>query len=165
MPLILSFLLFAGCSVAGAAEVQGKVTRHGVFEVSGREETVNSPETTTGVTGILADAPLLVASTNRIPAKIGVNFGLWCEIANVPVANHEVELTVVVTHPAITRPDGTIWKGFTTVEKASARNGQVVSWTLYRLEYAYELVTGEWEFEIQFKGETVCKQTFTTFKP
>lgn len=144
--------------------MQGKVTSCGLFRFSGKEEIIQSPQTPSGITRVPAGTPILIASTNRIPAKIGVRFGFQYELINVPVPDGVVEITKIARHPAITKPDGTISKGFTFVEKQFLTGGRAVGWTGYGLDHDYELATGDWEFEMLFAGQTVCKQEFTVFK-
>lgn len=135
-----------------------------MFIVSGKEEIIQSPETPSGITRVPAGAPIFISVTNRIPAKIGVRFGFVYEIANVAAPDGAVEITKIAKHPAITKPDGTTSKGFTFVEKQFVTGGKVVGWTGYGFDHDYELATGDWEFEMQFGGQTVCKQKFTVFK-
>jgi hypothetical protein len=144
--------------------MQGKVTSYGLYRVSGKEEVIHSPETPSGITRIPAGTPILIVSTNRVPAKIGVIFGFQYEITNVPASNGVVEITKIVGHPVITKPDGTTSNGFTFIEKQFVNDGKVVGWTGYELDHDYELATGDWEFEMQFGGRAVCKQKFTVFK-
>jgi hypothetical protein len=154
------FLLFC-CSFARAADMKGKVVSYGIFTVSGKEEIVRSPETPSGVTRIPAGNPLLTAATNRIPAKLGVRFGMWYQVDNVVAADGEIEVTKIARHPTITKPDGTTSKGFTFIEKARIKDGGVLGWTGYGFDQPYELVPGRWEFEMAIKGKTVCKHEFT----
>jgi len=159
--LIVSFVLLALCfSSARAADMKGKVVSYGIFTVSGKEETVKSPETPSGVTRIPAGTPMLTVATNRIPAKLGVRFGMWYQITNVAAADGEIEVTKIARHPAITKPDGTTSKGFTFVEKQWVKDGSVFGWTGYGFDHPYELAPGRWEFEMAVKGNTVC----TVFK-
>ena len=144
--------------------MQGKVTNYGLLRFSDREEIIRTPETPSGITRVTAGTPIFVVTTNQIPAKIGVRFGFKYEIANVPAPDGVVEITKIVKHPVITKPDGTTAKGFTFVEKQPVTGGRVVAWTGYGLDHDYELVTGDWEFEMQFAGQTVCKQKFTVYK-
>jgi hypothetical protein len=162
--LLIPILMVACCSLASAPTVQGKVTSYGLLKLSGKEEIVKSPETTSGFTRIPANTPFIVTSTNRVPANIGVRFGFWYEIDNVPGPDGEVELTKIVRHPVITKPDGTTSTGFTFIEKQDVKGGRVVAITGYGLDHDYELVAGDWEFEMQYGGVTVCKQKFTVFK-
>jgi len=165
---LLLTLMFAWCVVAESADVRGRVISYGLFKIPAKGESVKAPKTPTGETQVIENVPqnkpVLISSTNRIPAKIGIQFGMWYEIANVPVANGEVEVTAVVKHPTITKPDGESSIGFTVVENVSVKDQRIVSWSGYGFEYDYELAAGEWEFEIQFKGTTICKQKFTVFK-
>jgi hypothetical protein len=162
--ILLLFLLSACLSGASASEIKGKITSYGIFKISGKEEIVKSPETTSGITRIPAGTPTLTTSTDRIPAKIGVRFGMWYEISNLPISDGEVELTKIARHPVVTKPDGSISTGFTFIEKLQVKDGRVIGWTGYGFDHDYELVAGDWEFEMQFKGKTVCKQKFTVFK-
>jgi Domain of unknown function (DUF3859) len=165
LKLIVSFVLFATCcSFVRAADMKGKIVSYGIFTVSSKEEFVTSPETPSGVTRIPLGTPILTTATNRIPARMGVRFGMWYEITNVPVADGDVEVTKIAKHPTITTPDGTTSKGFTFVEQQSVKDGRVIGWTGYGFDHAYELAPGRWEFEMTIKGKTVCKQEFTVFK-
>jgi Domain of unknown function (DUF3859) len=157
------FLLFC-CLFARAADMKGKVVSYGIFTVSGKDEIVRSPETPSGVTRIPAGNPLLTAATNRIPAKIGVRFGMWYQVGNVVAPDGEIEVTKIARHPTITKPDGTTSQGFTFIEKARIEDGSVLGWTGYGFDHPYELVPGRWEFEMAIKGKTVCKHEFTVFK-
>lgn len=158
------FLMFAFCTLASTPGTQGKITDFGIFRFSSKEEVIKSPETPSGVTRIPAGAPILVCSTNVIPAKIGVRFGMTYEISNMPVQDGIVEITKIARHPRITKPDGTTADGFMFVEKQYVQGGRVVGWTGYGFDHDYELVTGEWVFEMQFDGKTICTQKFTVVK-
>jgi hypothetical protein len=161
--LLCGLLLFACCLCATAADIKGKVASYGLFKISGKEEVVKSPKTPSGVTRISAGTPILTKSTNRVPAKIGVCFGMWYEITNVPVPDGEVEVTKITRHPTMTKPDGKTSKGFTTTEKQRVKDGRLTGWTGYSLDHDFELVTGEWEIEMQVNGTSVCSQKFTVF--
>ena len=137
--MLLPLLLTTVCSVEAAADIQGKIVNYGLFKVSGKEEILKSPETPSGVTRVPAGTPILTATTNRIPAKIGVRFGMWYEITNLPIKDGELEVVKSATHPAITKPDGTTSKGFTFVEKQWVKDGRVVGWTGYGFDHNYEL--------------------------
>src|SRR5262245_36041634 len=102
--LFIPILIVACYCIASSPAIQGKVTSCGLFRVSGKEEIIHSPETPSGITRIPAGTPVLIASTNRVPAKIGVIFGFQYEIVNVPAADGVVEITKIARHPAITKP-------------------------------------------------------------
>ena len=162
--LVFLSILFGFCFVSFGDEVQGKVTSYGIFKVTEQREIEPAPQTPTGANQRLLAGPVLVTSTNRIPAKIGVQFGLWYEINNLPVHNGEVEVTAIVSLPTITKPDGTTSKEFKVVQKQVSKDGVLVSWSGYGFEDDFELVTGDWDIKIQFNGKTVCAQEFSVFK-
>ncbi len=162
---ILALLIFVTCCcVASTIGIQSKILNCGIFRFSSKEEVISSPETPSGITRVPAGAPIFVSATNRIPARIGIRFGMTYEINNLPVPDGEVEITKIAKHPLITKPDGTTSTGFTFVEKQLVKDGHVVGWTGYGFDHDYELATGRWEFEMQFDGKTLCKQEFVVFK-
>ena len=86
------------------------------------------------------------------------------EISNVPAPDGVVEVTKIAKHPRISKPDGTTAVGFTSVEKQFVHAGMVVGFTGYGFDHDYELVAGNWEFEMQYEGKTICTQKFTVVK-
>lgn len=162
--VLLTLLMCLSCSFARAADIQGKILNCGLFRFSGKEEVVKSPETTSGVTRVAPGTPILVASTNRVPAKIGVRFGMTYEIINVAAPDGQIKVTKIARHPKITKPDGTTSEGFTFAEPQWIKGGRVVGWTGYGFDHDYELAAGDWEFEMQLEGRTLLKQKFTVFK-
>jgi hypothetical protein len=108
---------------------------------------------------------VLVSQTNRIPARLGIRFGFWYEITNLPVKDGDlVEIVKVVKHPPITKPDGTMSKGFEFTETPVVRDGRTKGWTGYGFDQRYELAPGIWEFEMKYNGATVCKCSFEVVK-
>ena len=159
-------LLSLACLSEASTNInEAKIINYGTYRVLGKEEIVRTPETTSGLTRISAGTILLTSQTNRIPAQIGVRFGMWYEVGNLSGKDvTEVEFLKIAKHPPITKPDGTISRGFTFVEKQMVKSGRVIGWTGYGLDHDYELVVGDWEFEMQYQGKTLCKQKFTVFK-
>ena len=161
---ILSMVASLCCCVAAAAEIQGKILNCGLFRFSGKEELIKTPETSSGFTRVPAGTPILVASTNRIPAKIGVRFGMVYELVNVAAPDGQIKVTKIARHPKITKPDGSSSEGFTFLEPQLVKDGRVVGWTGYGFDHDYELAVGDWEFEMRLEGKTVAKQKFTVFR-
>jgi len=158
------FLMVAFCSIAATPTVQGRITSYGLFRFPSKPVFENAPGAPEGISGKLARAPILISETNRVPAKTGVRFGLTFEITNMPVPDGVVKLTKIVRHPLMTKPDGTTSNQYTSIEKFAAQGGKVVGWTGYGLDLDYEIVTGDWEFEMQSEGKCICKQKFVVVK-
>jgi hypothetical protein len=160
----LVILALTCCAIASTQGIQGKITDFGIFRFASKEEVIKSPETPSGVTRVTTGTPILVCATNIIPAKIGLRFGMAYEISSVPGPDRTIDVTKIARHPRITKPDGTAADGFTYVEKQNVQGGKVEGFTGYGFDHDYELVTGDWEFEIQYGGQTMAKQKFTVVK-
>jgi Domain of unknown function (DUF3859) len=161
--VLLAFIVPC-CCLAESPVVEGKVTSFGLFKFPSKPQIVSTPETPGGATGRLTDAPILITATNRVPAKIGVRFGITFEITRLPVPDGVVGLTKIVRHPLITAPDGATSSRYKTIQRFDVRGGKVVGWTGYGFDLNYELVGGDWECELQFGGKSLCSQKFIVMK-
>ncbi len=157
-------LMCACCVFASVSGIQGKVTSFGIFRFTGQDEVIKTPETSSGVTRAVSGTRILVSATNVIPAKIGLRFGFTYEISNVPASDGPTTITKVVRHPRITKPDGTKIDGFTFAEPQYVQGGRVFGYTGYGFDHDYELVVGDWEFELQYSGKIICTQKFVVVK-
>src|ERR1041385_3501311 len=130
MKFRLSLLVFLlSFAVAPAADVQGKVLMSGIFKMSKEVESIKSPQTPSGLTSASAGKFVLISQTNRIPARLGIRFGFWYEVTDLPVKDGDlVELVKVVKHPPITKPDGTTSKGFEFTETPVVKDGRTKGW-------------------------------------
>ncbi|HUC86002.1 MAG TPA: DUF3859 domain-containing protein, partial [Candidatus Acidoferrales bacterium] len=90
--------------------------------------------------------------------------GMTYEVSNLPHADGIIEFTKIVKHPRMTKPDGTTADGYRSVEKQVVQGGKIAGWTGYGFDHDFELVAGDWEFEMQFEGKTICDQKFTVVK-
>ncbi|HIJ77446.1 MAG TPA: hypothetical protein HPP81_12130 [Deltaproteobacteria bacterium] len=70
---------------------------------------VSAPGTPTGVTEILPDKVDFTMQSNKIPAKLGINFGFRFTVTGLPPMTN-VSFRKVATYPAMHLPDGTISK-------------------------------------------------------
>jgi hypothetical protein len=130
------------------AEVTARVVQHGIFH--------QVP---------LPTGNVLTNDADIIPAKVGVMFGMRFEISNVKLKDGELlELTKIVSHPQITKPDGEV--SFVSVQKVyfPVKQNTVVMQVGYVFEHDYELVPGNWAFEMQLGGKKMVKQEFTVIK-
>jgi len=159
-------MLFGPCLTASkAAEVNGRVLGYGIVRLSAKQQSVMTPQTPSGVTHIPASPPAITVVTNRVPARHGIAFGMVYEISNLPLKDgEEIAVTVVVTCPAITRPDGSVSKGFAYTARSPVKDGVARGVPMYSFDHNYELAAGVWQFEGQYKGKTMAKQAFTVFR-
>ncbi len=161
---VIALLLTAFCSAGSAAEMSGKVLNYGIFEFRGTVHPVKTPGTPSGFSRPLGDVPTLLTATNRIPARIGIRFGMFYEINNLPLTNGELTVTIVYRHPPMTSPDGTVSSQFNVSGMVRVNDSSVFNWTGFTFDHLYELLPGRWQIEVKFGAKTICEQEFFVFK-
>ena len=155
--------LILGVCAASAQEAvnrKASIGDFGVFEpVGGKMEVVALPESTSGAkrtpTGIH-----FLERTRMIPAKKGVQFGFNYEITGAQKG--PLEVMIIVTHPRIQKPDGSISSGFKFKEKLPVVDGIAKGFTGYSFDHEYELVPGEWKFEFWVREGKLLEWTFVS---
>lgn len=162
--LYLAVLLLGAPLAAGAADVRVEridVLDAGVYAVETGEETAdqNAP------TGTIADVTTatLLEATTAVPGRLGLEFGLRYEIIGTP-PGAEVPLDFVIVYPPPglvdpTDPVPLTESRFTQPERLGAP-----SYVGYGFENDWEIVPGDWTFEIWFEGRNLTRQSFTVSK-
>lgn len=110
-----------------------------------------APGTIAGTTHIIEEEPPFVAATRRVPAVLGIGFGIKSQALDIGGING-VQMTV--THP----PMGA--GGQTTQTFSSTIRGTDPSLTFYQFDFDYELLPGFWQIEASHSGETLYRTTF-----
>jgi hypothetical protein len=163
--ILLLGLITLGATHLIAGEPKGQILNYGIFKRSASEEIIKTPETPSGVTRIPTGHLTFSMTTNRIPARKGVLFGIRYEVTNLDLKDGEMfAITKVTTHPPMKKPDGKITESFSYVERLPVQNGRVEGQTGYSFDHDYELVTGVWRIEMQVKGKTLMTQEFTVLQ-
>ena len=111
-----------------------------------------------------AEGARFTEQTDRIPAKLGVQFGFRYKITGVTEQGTD-EFKKVVTHPPIKNEKGEIERQYSTKETLTTKNGYVSEVSGYSLDRPEELVPGVWTFELWYHGQKVVSQSFTVFTP
>ena len=108
-----------------------------------------------------AAAKPALEKTERIPARLGVRFGILYSVSGLS-PNRDVVLRKVITHPSMTLPDGKVVAGsaFDETHKAGA-DGKVGNFTGFVFEKPYELVPGDWKIEVWLDTERLVDQRFS----
>lgn len=184
MKRLLLFLLFLAASGCGEktndtpvsttankpagiiSEVQrpiGRVLRYGIFSPVRGGKVIESEQTTTGKA--LSNLVMtFIRETEQIPIKKDRLLAYQYRLSNIPVKGY-AELRRVLKHPAFTRPDGTVTTGSDyTIRKKVERN-EVFAYDVYGLNEPYEMVEGEWVFQIWYQDRKLVEQKFTTYWP
>lgn len=170
--LSLMGLSLIGCDQSGSGKgagktVHGKVFEYGIYSAlrKGRER----GDLTTN-TGKVVTLPVLklAEQTDRIPLVKGTYFAYRYRVMDLPKKEAKkpaVDLRKVLVHPAMTLPDGTETTGWDRVTRGRTSIGQVIAFDGYVFNEDYELVEGDWIFQIWFGETMVAEQKFTTYWP
>jgi hypothetical protein len=149
------------------ADPSGHVFEYGVYSVL-RKGRVR--DEITANTGKVINKPVLdlAEQTDRIPLVKGTYFAYRYRILDLPkeVAIKPVaELRKVIIHPEMTLPDGTTATGSDRTFKARTSARKVVGFDGYAFNEDYELVEGDWTFQIWFQDQMLVEQIFTMYWP
>jgi len=141
-----------------------RISKAGLFRVVRSGGIVENPNSSTGK--ILSKPVIeLIKITDRIPLIKDTQMSLQYRIGNVPDDVYWLDLRRVLKHPKMTLPDGTTTTGSDYMIKGKASVGQVVAYTGYSLNEDYEMLEGDWTFQIWHENNMLIEQTFTTYWP
>jgi len=138
-----------------AARPSCEITDYGILEPRKQEGVRDTPTTATGKVREFG-AIKFKQRTERIPARLGLRFGVEHKFRNVPA---DGELQVLVIHPPIVKANGQ------TSTVSSARKNPADSGTNYGFDSEAELLSGTWAFEFKYRGNLLCRKAFTVFLP
>ncbi len=146
------------------ASVQATIAQPGLYRLVRSGGLVDSALTSTGK-AVSKPVIQLVQTTDRIPLIQGAQMYFQYRIWYLPEQPAYVQLRRVLKHPPMQLPDGAVSTGsdFPIRRPVSAR--QVIAYTGYGLDETYELVEGDWTFEIWLGDEKLLSKTFTTYRP
>jgi hypothetical protein len=144
--------------------LQGKVSQRGLYKLVRSGGLVDNPNTSTGK-AIANPVIQLVKSTDRIPLIKGAQMQLQYRIWSLPDQPAYVDLRRVLKHPEMTLPDGSVSTGSDYMIKSRVSVNQVIAYTGYGFDEDYEMVEGDWVFEIWHEDTRLIEQTFTTYQP
>jgi Domain of unknown function (DUF3859) len=159
---LILVLLLAGCSHP-QGEIRGRIVQYGTV-VFGRADRVEDPSVISGVRWRVRDA-VFTTTTDRIPMKIGLCFGIHFEICNLhPKDEQDISLTIITKHPPITGPGGKTSHFEQRTGTRPVKDGRVLGIASYGFDHDYELVSGKWEFVVVYDGKTLCSNEFTVYQ-
>ena len=127
--------------------LKGHVGRAGLYRLVRSGGVIDDPNTGTGK-AVAKPVVELVRTTERIPLIKGVQMYLQYRIWPLPAQPAYVDLRRVLKHPEMTLPDGSVSTGSDYMIKGRVSVNQVIAYTGYGLDEDYELVEGDWVFEI-----------------
>ena len=115
-----------------------------------------APGTIAGTTHVIDEEPPFVAITRRVPAVLGIGFGIKAVTADV---NGLQDVLMTVTHPPMGTSNATEQTFLTTIR------GTDPSLTFYQFDFDYELLPGIWQLEATFGSDVLYRTTFEVLPP
>ena len=144
--------------------LRGMINQRGLYKLVRSGGLIDDPSTSTGK-AVWKPVIELVKSTDRIPLLKGAQMYLQYRIWYLPDQPAYIDLRRVLKHPAMTLPDGKVSTGSDYIMKGRVRVNQAIGYTGYGFDEDYELVEGDWIFEIWHQDQKMIEQKFTTYRP
>jgi hypothetical protein len=124
----------------------------------------------TAGTGKVINQPVLELAerTDRIPLVKGTYFAYRYRLLNFPKEEAKkpaIKLRKVLVHPEMKLPDGGTSTGHDRQYKGRTSVGQVTGFDGYAFNEDYELVEGDWIFQIWYQDQMLVEQKFTMYWP
>jgi len=144
-------------------QATGRVLQYGLYTLVSGGEIVDDVKTTTGK-GVSKPVITRDRTVDRIPLVRDKYMAYQYRLSDLP-GKGRVKLRRVLKHPEFKLPDGRVSTGsdFTIIKKLD--RGKVFAYDAYALNEDYEMVAGEWVFQIWYKGDKLVEQKFTTYHP
>lgn len=137
--------------IESAQQPRCHIVQHGLYRQVSDRILVEDSNSVTGVSGITDEVEFTTA-TNVVPRTQGLGFGIRYHAHDVPEG---ATVTWRVVYPTPLRGFDD-WRHDEYVEA-----GDHTRHVLYDFDHAWEMVPGDWRFEIAIDGRTRCDFTFT----
>jgi len=160
---VLGFIFLSAVMVTVQAAPQAKIIERGYYKFTDDAERLIQPSSTSGY--VTRGTAELVKDTHHIPLEKGRLFGFHFQIFGIDKNIGIIPLELVVVHPEMKKPDGSLSTGYRYNTDLKLMNGMVEDKIGYHISEDYEMVEGDWQFEFLFMNKTLLKQTFTTYSP
>jgi hypothetical protein len=166
MRMLLAVLLLAGLASVSNAQtprITGiEIAEVGIYQDQKLRNEI-APGTIKGTTSVVTNIKLLQATT-RIPARVGVTFGLRYRIVGEPRGSTTtIRIVHIIPEPGIRDPN--TGKVALRDEVSSNKTIGDLHYNSLVFEYDRDLVPGTWVFEFWDGARKLAEQKFDIFKP
>ena len=160
--LVLALLAAIPAAPAMAQDAPDvRIVEYGEFTAQRDLTPSTKPEGATGVSGFgYAEGIRFVRHATRIEAALCRRFGIYF-MAVPPARGTPINVTVRLTHPRLTRPDGVTG----TVETWPGAAGLWPTPTMFGFTEPWEVALGTWTFALLEDGRVVAEQAFEVVPP
>lgn len=156
MRLIPFFLLILPTIAFGAAQSPGAARfDYGFFCALEPIAIEEASDTVSGTVTIVADEPVFLAPGPRVPAQLGIGFGVIIQ----PLPQYAGPVTITVQHPPL-GPNGVTrqsWQANLFAEESTYLG--------FTFEQQYEVVRGPWTLSAQSHGRPIYSVSFDVMDP
>jgi hypothetical protein len=146
---------------------KAQVYQFGIYKAVQKGTVKESSETNTGK--VVSNVTLEhVKTTDHIPLVKDTYFGYQFRLFKLPpevMVKPVMELRKVLIHPEMTLPDGSKTTGWDRTFKGKVETQQVMALDGYGFNEDYELVEGEWIFQIWYQDQKLLERKFVTVPP
>jgi len=141
----------------------GRVLQYGLYELVRGGSVVDSKVTSTGKA---VSKPVIqkIKQTERVALKKDAYFAYQYRLSHLAVDKPMVNLTRVLKHPEMTLPDGKKISRSEYTVKVPVKQGEVFAFDGYAFNEDYEMVEGDWIFQIWYQGNKLIEKKFTSYK-
>jgi len=146
------------------AEIAGKVTEFGYYQALEEIDRKRNNASPSGYVRAGGNVKL-TKQTTEIPIDQNRLFGFKFLLDGFDPDLRSASLILEVTHPEMTRPNGSKSKGYTYPVNIDVWQGISENRSGYRFDKDYEMVEGEWVFQYLYENKMVVQQKFNLFKP
>lgn len=147
--------------------IQAQVFQFGIYKATRKGQLTDSTASNTGK--VMRKPTLEHASmTDRIPLLKNTYFGYQFRLWNLPpeaMIKPLMELRKVLIHPEMTLPDGSTTTGWDRTFKGRVETQQVKGFDGYAFNEDYELVEGDWIFQIWYQDKKLIERKFVSARP
>jgi len=144
--------------------LKGKISRAGLYRLVRSGGVIDDASTSTGKS-VARPVVEQINASQRIPLIRGAQMYLQYRIWPLPQRPAFVELRRVLRHPEMTLPNGKVATGSDFMITVRNSVNQAIGFTGYGLDEDYELVAGDWVFEIWYGDKKMIEHKFTTYWP
>ena len=146
---------------SASAEYKGEVTEFGYYHKISDQQRIRNIAATSGYVKQGGEVELQ-EQTQDIPLQLNRLFGFKFRISGFEDKSG-VQLKLVVTHPEIKRPNGSVSSGYSYPVLLEVKNGMIENYSGYSIDHEYEMVEGEWTFEYWYNQQKLLSHSFKTF--
>lgn len=147
-------------SAGKTAAPSGRILRAGIFSKVSGGSIIESADTSTGK-ALSRLVMTFIRETDRIPIKKDTILGYQYRLSNLP-DTPTVQLRRILRHPEFRLPDGSVNTGSDYIINKRVEHNEVFAYDVYALNENYEMVEGEWTFQIWYGDHLLVQQKFTT---